>query len=493
MTGRLPTPPGVVFRLLALTRREDVAVSEVAELVGGDAALAAKILRFVNSPMAGVRHEITSLQRAVALVGVRGATMTALSFTVLRSIKGEVCRGFNRQQYAVQSLGCGIAAKALASWTETAPPDEAFLAGLLSQIGRLVLAIGIPDDYARVIAEARQIPRDLPPLETRILGEAYPAVGAQVLRSWQIPESLCAAIASFRASDREQQASPLAKILRVAEIAAGVICPQTKGDPPDTRVFVEAAHDLPGIDNDRCADLIHVIATEIDSARTMLDIPKGEMRSPDNLQFEVRERIAELALAMHLESQSMATQQQELMRKATTDALTGVGNRVEFDARMALELQRAGRSGTPLALLMIDVDKFKVLNDTYGHPAGDRVLQVVAHALDTNVRKVDYVARYGGDEFAIIAPDTLVEGVSSLAERLRRAVEGAAVRWEGTRLHVTISIGVSVYTDILNVGEASHIIRAADARLYAAKRAGRNCVEVAADAPAPATAGASTL
>ena len=490
-TGKLPTPPGVVFRLLELTRREDVSAREVADLLGRDAALAAKILRFVNSPLAGVEREITSLQRAVTFIGVRGVTMTALSFAVLSSTRGKACRGFSRQQYAVQSLGCGVAAKTLASWTQTAPPNEAFLAGLLSQIGRLALAIGIPNDYARVLAQAQEIPRDLPPLETKILGEAYPAIGAQILRSWQIPESWCAAIESYRAPEQEQQLSPLARILRVAEIAAGVICPETKGDPPDMRVFVESTHNLLGIDNDRCADFIRVVATEIESVRTTLDIPKGEMRSPDDLQLEVRERIAELALAMHLESRTMAEQQEELMRKATTDALTGVGNRVDFDARLFLELQRAARSGAPLGLLMIDVDKYKAFNDTYGHQAGDRVLQVVAHVLDTNVRKVDYVARYGGDEFAVIAPDTFVEGVSNLAERLRRAVEGTTVQWEGGRLRVTISIGVTVYTDILDVDETSHIIRAADAQLYAAKRSGRNRVEMAVDTTSPTAAAAS--
>ena len=156
-----------------------------------------------------------------------------------------------------------------------------------------------------------------------------------------------------------------------------------------------------------------------------------------------------------------------------------MGNRAAFDARMSLELERSARDGTPLALLMIDVDRFKAFNDTYGHQAGDRVLQVVARLLDDSVRKVDYVARYGGEEFSVIAPGASAEGIAQLAERLRHAVETMSVAWEGKDLGVTISIGADVFTDVTDANEASTIIRAADAQLYAAKCAGRNRVELA--------------
>ena len=488
--GRLPTPSHVVLRLLELTHREDVSVDEVADALAQDPGLAAKVLRFANSPMAGIPREVTSLQRAVALIGVRGVKMAALSFTVLRPTGAEVCPGFNQEQFALQSLGCGVAARILASFVQRVQPEEAFLAGLLSQIGRAVLAIGIPEDYAKVLAEAQHVPRDLPPLETRVLGDAYPAIGAELLRSWQIPEPLCEAIEKFRELEGDRQAPPLAKVLNVAEIVAELICPEAKGRSPDAHAFVEAAGSTLGIESERCADLVNVIATELESARATLDVTEGTMRSPDDIENEVRERIAELTLAMHLENRTMAQQQEELMHRAITDALTGVGNRVAFDARLSLELQRALRSATPFGLLMIDVDRFKVFNDTYGHQAGDRVLQVVAHVLAANIRKVDHVARYGGEEFAVIAPEASAEGVSILMERLRRAVEEATVAWEGDRLGVTISIGAAVFTDIQSEGDVSNIIRAADAQLYAAKRNGRNRAEIAVDSLATATVGA---
>ena len=340
-----------------------------------------------------------------------------------------------------------------------------------------MLAAGVPDEYERVLANAKQIPQDLPQLERTAFGPGYPEIGAQLLRHWRIPEPLCIAVENFRNVDGAAEVSELAKLLHVGEIAAGVICPDTKGGPPDPHAFVEAASRLFGILPDRCSALLTEISTEIENTRAMLEMPKGGMRSIDEIQSEVRERIAELSLAMHLEVQTMANQQEELLKQAATDALTGIANRAAFNARLSLELAQAARSGTPLALLMIDIDSFKAFNDTYGHQAGDHVIRCVAQALDTNIRKVDFAARYGGEEFAVIAPEAKPDGVRGLAERLRRSVSESPVSWEHQSLLVTISVGFTTCRDVTDSTKASEIVRAADTQLYAAKNAGRNCVK----------------
>jgi diguanylate cyclase (GGDEF)-like protein len=210
--------------------------------------------------------------------------------------------------------------------------------------------------------------------------------------------------------------------------------------------------------------------------RAILKMPKGPLRSTEEIEAEVRERIAELSLAMHMENQCMAEQQEELLRRATTDALTRVGNRAAFDARMALESERAIRSGEPLALMMIDVDKFKRLNDTHGHQAGDVVLQNIARTLDGTLRKVDFLARYGGEEFAVIAPNTWPGPAAQLAERLRQAVERIAIPWEGKTLRATVSVGLAMALDSAGASDVANLIKSADEQLYAAKAGGRNQV-----------------
>jgi diguanylate cyclase (GGDEF)-like protein len=478
---RLPTAPGAVIRLLELTRRPDVSGKEIVEAVALDPNLSAKILRFVNSPLAGVSREVTSLQQAVALTGFSGVTTIALSFAVLAQRGGPVCKGFDGNRFAAQSVGCAAAAKVLAVAARTGSGQEAFLAGLLSQIGRATLAVSMPKEYARVLKQAKQVPADLPALEKAAFGETYPTIGAWLLRNWSIPAPLCQAIEVFRNVDEAADAPPLARVLHVAELAMSVVCTHDENHGAAIDAFVQAAKRHLKVKPEDCGRILSEVAAEAKSTQDLLDVPAAQSLSPEELEMAVRERIAELSVAMHLENQNMMKQQEELLYRATTDPLTGVGNRAAFDARMSLELERAARAGTPFALIMIDVDRFKAFNDSYGHPAGDRVLQSIGQLLDQNIRKVDYLSRYGGEEFAVIAPATSAEGVALLAERLRASVEAHSIVWEGKRLAVTISLGAAVVSDVADARDAAWIIKAADQQLYISKRGGRNRVEVAVD------------
>jgi diguanylate cyclase (GGDEF)-like protein len=165
---------------------------------------------------------------------------------------------------------------------------------------------------------------------------------------------------------------------------------------------------------------------------------------------------------------------------ATEDPLTGVANRRQFDRSMLGEWQRAIRHGSPISLLMIDVDNFKDFNDLYGHPEGDRCLSTIARiAVDISRRSSDTVARLGGEEFAVILPDTPPAGALESAERLRIAVLEQGIQHSGSAARVvTISIGCA--TIIPKEGTSvAEFIAASDAALYAAKKGGRNRVEVA--------------
>jgi diguanylate cyclase (GGDEF)-like protein/PAS domain S-box-containing protein len=163
---------------------------------------------------------------------------------------------------------------------------------------------------------------------------------------------------------------------------------------------------------------------------------------------------------------------------ARIDGLTGITNRRAFDEALDAEFRRSVRNGTPLSLLLIDVDHFKAFNDAYGHPEGDDCLKAVAKVL-TNVlnRPGDLAARYGGEEFAAILPDTDAEGATTIAETIRAAVEGLAIPHigGGTGI-VTASIGGSGHTGEGSVTSVETLVQEADNALYAAKAAGRNRV-----------------
>lgn len=181
----------------------------------------------------------------------------------------------------------------------------------------------------------------------------------------------------------------------------------------------------------------------------------------------------------------------QLLRSATRDGLTGLTNRGDFDRRLSLEWARAARAGSTVSLVVLDVDHFKLFNDRYGHPAGDRCLQAVARVLGAQARRAtDVAARCGGEEFALLMPDTTLTGAQEAAERARQEV--AALRMphaaSPTAAHVTVSIGVAACRPLPCVVSdgATGLVELADQALYAAKSLGRDRVCLSKGAPAMA-------
>ncbi len=173
--------------------------------------------------------------------------------------------------------------------------------------------------------------------------------------------------------------------------------------------------------------------------------------------------------------------QDMLAQRAMIDGLTGLWNRTHFEMRLQDEVAATQRYDRPLSLIMLDVDHFKNLNDSHGHPFGDEVLQAVGEALAETARTSDWACRYGGEEFAVILRETNLEGALILAERLRKLIEDLTLRNKGQDVKVTASFGVSCSEQCMNPLDFSRrwLITSADGALYAAKHAGRNRVRFA--------------
>jgi diguanylate cyclase (GGDEF)-like protein len=171
----------------------------------------------------------------------------------------------------------------------------------------------------------------------------------------------------------------------------------------------------------------------------------------------------------------------ELAMLARTDGLTGLNNRHTLGEILNLEWRRAERTRSVFSVLFVDIDWFKVYNDTYGHQSGDDALAAVAKCIGENIRRpIDSAARYGGEEFLVILPDTSLEGAVSVADSIRTAVSSLFIAHAGSVFgHITVSIGAAMWMPERDVG-VSDVIRAADEALYRAKAAGRNKVEATA-------------
>jgi diguanylate cyclase (GGDEF)-like protein len=173
--------------------------------------------------------------------------------------------------------------------------------------------------------------------------------------------------------------------------------------------------------------------------------------------------------AMHLEhAQSYGS----LREAAERDPLTLLRNRRAFDAVFDAERMRHERYRRPVSLLMIDIDHFKSINDSYGHEAGDEVLRKLAALLTASIRDVDTAARFGGEEFVLLLPETTLDAALEVAERVRTAIESTPIEWENRRIHTSVSIGASSCP--ATAAEPADLIGTADAALYRAKATGRN-------------------
>ncbi|MGE0371723.1 MAG: diguanylate cyclase [Gammaproteobacteria bacterium] len=174
-------------------------------------------------------------------------------------------------------------------------------------------------------------------------------------------------------------------------------------------------------------------------------------------------------------AEKLKNDQDELEKLAAYDSLTGLYNRRKFTSSLQEEIARFRHESHALSLLIIDLDHFKNINDTYGHQVGDEALRSVCAVVNSHVRRDDISARYGGEEIAVILPRTDSEDAMILAERIRKAIEDHGIEYEpGKTLHITASIGVATLTS--SAITYNELIQASDAALYAAKRSGRNCV-----------------
>lgn len=196
-----------------------------------------------------------------------------------------------------------------------------------------------------------------------------------------------------------------------------------------------------------------------------LSIQTDELRARLSNQLQHWQRLSDLRQS-----------KDQLEKLAHTDSLTGIGNRAIFDMNMKQLAARTQRTGSPFSLLMIDLDHFKWFNDNYGHQAGDDVLQQVAKAISTSARDADICCRYGGEEFAVILPDTEAKNALVLAERIHKQIARVSRQLLQQRLPITVSIGVSS-ADQADCCTPEEVIAAADRALYLAKENGRNRTE----------------
>jgi diguanylate cyclase (GGDEF)-like protein len=292
----------------------------------------------------------------------------------------------------------------------------------------------------RRVGEASSAGLDRPALLEVVLRTAMEALGADGGRA-RVGEAEAAVVPAAALAERLEQA------MAAAEAQA-----RTSGRPAAAAAGPSAA-------------LAHPLAR--DERADVMVVGRDGRPFTDEEQAMFGYLAAQMSVAM----ENVALHER-VAREARVDELTGLANHRHFQETLAIETERMRRFRRSLALVLLDVDHFKAFNDTHGHQQGDEVLRHVARAISTGSRTTDTAARYGGEELAVVLPDTDLEGAFTAGEKIRRAVEALRVPGRrGAPLRVTVSVGVAAASSAVN---PSTLIAEADAALYEAKRGGRN-------------------
>lgn len=494
---QLPTLPGVAMRLVSIANDPDPAIPDVIRAIQNDPAIAAKVLKAANSSLFGLRSSVTTINRAVALLGTTGVTSLALSFALEEAAMNSGPLAAHYRAYWLQSVVQAVTSEVLGSRVSKGLRGEYFVAGLLIDIGRLALLKTVPTEYMEVLTRVEEQHEPLQQVERKVLGLDHVEIGARLMETWKLPARLNQACVTHHApaaqilTDAPEEVLEVAKVMGVASAVGDYFCLQNKAL---ARIqLAEIASALYGYSQPEIEELLGKVKTQIDECSDLFSLKPDEICSPSELIAAASEQLAELAMreylarsaatarqmTIELEKQELEAHTRELQARVLRDALTGLYNREFFDAALEHEINRCSRQSKPVGVIFADLDRFKQLNDTYGHPFGDKVLAQVGTLLTMQLRDSDIVARRGGEEFVILVVEPTPDHIELVAERVRKRVEAHEFMFEGKRVPVTISIGAAVtFPNVKITDWSARLISAADEAMYNSKRKGRNRVTV---------------
>lgn len=475
--GDLPTLAPVAVEVLRLADDDKASLDDIAAVISNDPGLSAQMLKVANSPMYGMGGDVASLNRAASILGLRTVKLLSLSFAVIASTGGDAADALIwRRTLASSALG-----QTIANRFERRLVDETFIAGLLANVGRLALM------KEPVYAEANAAHGGWMDTheELAVVGISGDHVSAEILRGWGLPSQLSDAIA-HRSTPNEAEgiAAKVARFLHVADVGAGFIIAHEDWAPTALEEWRTAADLELEINADAADDLMAEAQEPLDTIAEMFDADAAPKQPVADLLMKAREGMARLSLDVvaalsqeQTRAETLAADNERLAAEAMTDPLTGLPNRRSFDQQV--ENIIAGHSrGTHtghMGVMVLDLDHFKTVNDTYGHAVGDEVLVEVARRLQERCRSNEFVARMGGEEFAVLLPSTDPSEVVRAGDGYRKAVSAMPIETAAGRLDVTTSVGVATSDSVMDQSP-DELYDRADRALYDAKHNGRNCV-----------------
>ena len=483
----LPSIPGVAIKILDLSKDPQACPEDVSSVVTLDPALSSKMLRIANSPIYSRISKIGTVQQALTLLGVDASLNLALSFSLVNGLQQQSQDSvLDYDAVWRRAFISAVACRLLGETLKSGSLEELFLAGLLQDIGVLALDRVFPDQYSGIFNGAVDM-FSISIDEQAQINATHAEVGAWLLNEWNLPEKLVAAIrASHGDSSRvdPDDGDQFNDCVMVSGLVADLWVNEEHSEQYQ-RAFQQAQQRL-GFDNEQFVDYLSKLADLLPDAAALFDT---QLAWPGQSEM-ILEQAKEMQLVRSMRDnqkidvdeaqlRSMEKRAQNLEERVRRDPLTGLYNRGYLDLYLQSEYEVATLENWPLSVVLIDLDFFKKVNDTYGHLAGDDVLVSFGVLLNKNTRKGDIAARYGGEEFVMVLPGIEQPMALAIAKRLLEQWSSCVHQSEEKQqFGVTASAGLVTFDSEHPFESVQAMVSAADKALYSAKQNGRNRVEI---------------
>lgn len=484
----LPTIPAIAMKVVELTSGDNVSMKALADAIQNDQALAAKILRTVNSSMYALRTKCSSINQAIVMLGLSAVKTLALGFTLVNAIKDSKTEGFDLEDHWRRALYTGIAARILANKARLPSAEECFLGGLLQDVGMIAMYQTFGQQYLRAIAHAEGDHRKVPKYELEHFELQHADVGAMLAHRWKLPENLVMPIKYHeRPTAAPIEYTGVVRAVGIGNIAAEVLTANEPVEP--LRRFYQRCEQWFALDAAQADDVLKAITAAAREVAKLLTVPTGQIIKAD----EVLEKAREQLKAIEIPTDEHGSQANPGKDPQAVDDLTGVASRFQFDRTMVAAFEQTRAGVGPLSIAMFDVDGIDDLNEQFGHEAGDTVLISVAGRLESVIAPLSgMVARFDGGRFIAILPRMDRASAVRASEQARQVVSALPIKLVAARsgapseVSVTASVGVAAVdtTMIRRFEEPAALIAIVEQAVKAAKKAGKNTIRVYAPAVA---------
>lgn len=494
----LPSLPLVAVEVLKLARSDKSSMADIARVIETDPALTSRILKVANSSLFGLPRQVSSVHQAMLVLGMRTVKVMALTFSLVQASHDKSISPFDHQAYWRRSLTAAVAGRLLSEHLRSSQGEELSVAGLLSDIGQLAAFHADAEAYGAVLAEAARTHQPVHCIEQQHFGVTHEVFSGHLLDTWGLPDRMVAAIARHHQDPEEILENPSAPGDLLPHLSAAILVADMFCAPGADQLAQVTLHvpRLVGVTNEELQEILAAIQGEVEETAAVWALDIGHVRSYKEIQAEAVVQLAQLTMATELERAQLAAREQELnvqnrtlAQMAATDGLTGIANRFKMDQHLKELCRTAIPRGANVGMLLLDIDRFKKLNDTFGHQVGDAALRLIGECLRRLEDDRCLAARYGGEEFAIVLADTSMDELRTVAERVRMEIQQLCIPLSDRQVRLTASVGGALVNKASGDATPPMLIARADKCLYMAKQGGRNRVvcgepDQSADAPA---------